>query len=201
MKKIGVTQRIITLNESDTYDALENNLFKYFRKLGFELVPIPNFYGLLEDDQELYDWLDENKIKRFLLSGGGDPHKLDERYYLEKRILDFSKTTLLPVFGICRGLERMLLHEGGELIEIRGHVNKEIEFSGEVSGKFKCFHDLSISKLPKMFQILSVSPDKYIEAIKHSTFAWEACMWHPERSVETNVSFEHRLKEFFGNND
>jgi len=201
MKKIGTTQRLIKLNESDTYDALDNNLFKYFRKLDFELIPIPNFYGLLNEDQELHDWIDQNKIEKFLLSGGGDPYKLDERFYLEKRILDYSKTNLLPVFGICRGLERMILHEGGELTEISGHVNQEIDFMGEISGKFKCFHELSISKLPKMFQILSESPDKSIEAIKHRTFAWEACMWHPERSFETNFNLEHRIKVFFGNND
>ena len=197
MKKIGVTQRIITLNESNTYDALENNLFKYFRLLGFELVPIPNFYGLLVEDQELHNWIVENKIQKFLLSGGGDPAKKDERYHLESKILSYSKSNSFPVFGICRGLERLIMFEGGTLKRIDGHINSMTTLTGEIQGMFKCFHNLSIDRLPDAFQITAVATDETIESVVHKSYPWEGCMWHPERTTLGNPDFEKRLQDFF----
>jgi gamma-glutamyl-gamma-aminobutyrate hydrolase PuuD len=197
MIKIGVTQRLITLNESEIYDALENSLLNYFRELGFELIPIPNFYGLLVEDQELHNWLVENEIQKFLLSGGGDPAKKDERYHLESKILSYSKSNSFPVFGICRGLERLIMFEGGTLKRIEGHINSMTTLTGEIQGMFKCFHNLSIDKLPEEFRITAVASDKTVESIAHKSYPWEGCMWHPERTNLRNSEFEERLKGFF----
>jgi N5-(cytidine 5'-diphosphoramidyl)-L-glutamine hydrolase len=197
MIKIGVTQRLITLNKSDIYDALENSLMNYFRELGFELIPIPNFYGLSVEDHDLHDWLEINKIKKLLLSGGGDPSKLDERYRLEDKLMSYSKLKFLPLFGICRGLERLIMFEGGTLKKVGGHINASTTLTGEIQGVFKCFHNLSVDKLPDEFRITAVATDDTVESVVHKSYPWEGCMWHPERTILRNPSFEKRLQDFF----
>ena len=201
MIKIGVTQRQIILNDYDVYDAIETKLFEYFQRIGLHLVPIPNYFGQLGKNVEFKDWLKENNVKNFLFSGGGDPLILDARYNLEQQILDFSKLELLPIFGICRGLERMVINEGGTLKIANGHINSKTLLSGEIQGQFNCFHNLKIDKLPKNFRVTSISHDKTIEAIAHVLYPWEACMWHPERTFETNLGFENRLLDFFKTHD
>ena len=197
MIHVGVTQRQIVLNSIDTYDALEMILFAYFIKLNISLVPIPNYFGLSKPEVEFESWLKNNNIKGFLMSGGGDPFTVDNRYNIEDKVLEIAKAEILPVFAICRGLERIILHEGGSLVKCQNHINKIVNVSGEIEGNFQCFHELTISELPEQFRVTSLSKDNLIESVAHNTLPWEGCMWHPERSLERNFDFERRLSKLF----
>ncbi len=197
MINIGVTQRQIVLNGSDIYDALEMILFTYFTKLNINLVPIPSYFGLSDPDIKFDAWLKHHNITGFLLSGGGDPYIVDYRYCLEDKVLEKAKAEHLPVFAICRGLERVIIHEGGLLITCENHVNKTVDLSGEIKGSVQCFHELTISRLPDQFRVTSFSKDKLIESVAHKTLPWEGCMWHPERSMDRNVDFDRRLLKLF----
>ncbi len=197
MINIGVTQRHVVLNSNDIYDALEITLSSYFIQINISIVPIPSYFGSSNNDIEFDSWLENHEIKGFLLSGGGDPFKVDTRYCLEDKVLSKAKLERFPVFSICRGLERIVIHEGGQLINCLNHINKTIDLSGDINGSVKCFHNLTISKLPDQFRITSFSNDNLIESVAHKNLPWEGCMWHPERSVTRNMDLDARLIKLF----
>lgn len=162
------------------------------------------------------DFFRNFKIEGLVLPGGADvnPHRyasnklsgwmLQQWFcYPPDPYLEHFDTEILPglihagfpVFGICRGLQTLNVHFGGTLKNLYKHpvsrskkdlvhtVNSPVGIIGVNS-----FHHQAIDRMASVLDILAVSKDGIIEAVKHKTMPVVAVQWHPERFEDTWVN-------------
>ena len=92
-------------------------------------VPVPNALAVVHSEDTpqlnkqtmLNNWLELLHPDAFLLSGGNDIGEYPERDATEHYLLSWANKKILPVLGICRGLQIMAVWAGGQLIQIKDH--------------------------------------------------------------------------------
>ena len=123
-----------------------------------------------------------------VLSGGNDIGSVPDRDATETTLLDFAKSTRVPVLAVCRGMQIVQRYLGGAIVPINDHVGCEHEVH-PVSGHaafdltVNSYHTSGIpqSGLASDLQPLYLHEDGSIEAAMHSHLPWLCVMWHPER--------------------
>ncbi|MCX6749300.1 MAG: gamma-glutamyl-gamma-aminobutyrate hydrolase family protein [Candidatus Pacearchaeota archaeon] len=186
-----ISQRIRETGNQNS-DCLEHAYVKYFSKLGFNLIPVPNS----KENLEFYLSL---PVERIILTGGGDigDEISKERDETEKALLDFAIKNHIPVLGICRGMQFINYYFGGKLIKIseissQNHVavlhNIEINYTalkgliGE-NIQVNSYHNFGFDEnlFSSELRVFAKAPDKTIEGIYHQTLPIAGIAWHPER--------------------
>ena len=122
--RIGLTQRVEHLPErGERRDALDQAWLPWITAGGDFAVPIPNCLPDVEG------FIREFELGAFVLTGGNDlAHLPDaanpapERDATEAAILDYATRTGRPVLAVCRGMQMLVVHSGGRLVPIGGHV-------------------------------------------------------------------------------
>ena len=152
-KYIAVTMRYdYFYNRKELRNGIDFNLINWIYKLGFYPHLIPN-------DLRYFDIIKKKKkFNGFILSGGNNTNIKKTRTILENKILNLSKRKKIPVLGICHGMQIMNKLEGGNLKRVKNHVKKYHKLRNNSMGypnKVNSFHDYSISKLGKNFDIIS----------------------------------------------
>lgn len=199
-------------HEQHKGDTLEASYVEYFGSFGIKLVLMPN-----DPDSVMYHF-QENCIDGVILSGGGDVHP---KYYggslvtagnystrrdeTEKQMLSLAFIEMLPVLGICRGMQSINVNFGGGLTQsivddVEGAVqhvrsrhgitiSKEAisEILGSDTVETNSFHnsgirdcDLSPALLP-----FATATDGTVEGLYCPNNPLAAIMWHPERERST----------------
>ena len=204
MIKIAVTQRIDTWQEyQEVRDSIDTQLINWILACNFLPFQIPN--NLHDNDGSLLlSWINQLEPDAFILSGGADIGLNQLRDKSEVLILDYAFQRKLPVLGICRGMQNLVLRESQELELVEGHVATRHKLIGNgdimVPKEVNSFHKLGIFSCPKNYNILAFAEDNSIEAIVHNHMPWEGWMWHPERETRFN-SFElERFRSLVKNN-
>lgn len=172
-------------------DLLAQEWSELLASLGWFPLLAPN-RGL--SAAEIIDFL---KIDGIILTGGNDllalsqgPHSSPSRDRLEKELLELSTLRKLPLFGVCRGFQHLLIHHEGKAERVQEHVDRR--HSIEVSPKrlslprsleVNSFHNwgFQASNIPSCFQIEARSPEGFVEAASHRDLPQAGVMWHPER--------------------
>ena len=204
--KIGVTQRVDKVNSyNEVRDTLDQKLIDWVVQSGFVPVPIPNTLASVKfpnDNQpNIENWLNSIKIDAILLSGGNDLGISKQRDLTEKYLLSWADKNKKAALGICRGMQIMGVYGGGELIPVDGHVGLEhkLQDGCNPSDLFpepvNSFHNQALKECPDSFEILAMSEDGSLEAIRHKELPWEAWMWHPERRTKFLQSDIERFKK------
>lgn len=192
--KIGVTCRMDLLEDrGEVRDAVDQALTITLREFfpDCTIVYLPN---LTPDVSALARSL---SLNTFVLSGGNDHHKLPEpenvalaRDDLEAAILSYSSENDIPVWGICRGLQAMLLSTGERLETLDGHVGTYHRVyprgtPGVAGASFSVnsYHNygLSEAEMSPSWIPLATAQDGSVEAARHKRNFWIGTMWHPER--------------------
>ena len=167
------------------------------------------------------------RVDGLLFSGGGDidpsvykgaPHptiyNVDakrDRYELAlaKRALG----TNIPMLGICRGLEILVVASGGSLVshvpdefgeatKHRAHQSLPTEHSvqiacssrlaklmGTTEATIVSWHHQAASTVPLGWRVTAQAPDGVIEALEHEHHPWAiALQWHPELAINDTAS-------------
>ena len=194
MKKIIITQRYEKIGQfKELRDNLDVRLINLIFKLGFLPIIVPS------NPKNILKYAKEFSPRGIILSGGGDPQNKDERYYSEKKLINFGNKKKIPILGICRGAQRINIHFNGKLTRVTNHVRKIHLISGlTITGKIRVnsYHDLGFNKklMGKNLKVLATSDDGIVKYFKHKNNKIFGIMWHPER--ETKVSnFDKKLIE------
>jgi|TARA_B100001093_G_scaffold457502_1_gene469244 putative glutamine amidotransferase len=191
--KVAVTQRIDTWQDyGEIRDSIDIQLLDWILACNFLPIQVPN--NLCGKEEEvLSNWINQIQPDAFILSGGGDIGLDENRDMSEVFILDYAFKKKLPVLGICRGMQNLILREGQELVSVEGHVSTRHKLIGsgdiKVPEEVNSFHKLGIYSCPENYNVLAFADDNSIEAIVHNHIPWEGWMWHPEREINFN-SFE-----------
>lgn len=178
MKKLLITQRVI---ENPTYkerrDAIDQNWTLFLEEAGYIGIALPN------QTKNLNLYIDQFDISGILLTGGNDiDSDAPERDTLEKELISIALDKQIPLLGVCRGMQIIHTHFGGELVPVEGHVSasQKILINGQTEER-NSYHNFGITEELDQFNTWSQSEDGVIKAISHKENAIQAIMWHPER--------------------
>ncbi|MCT7523246.1 type 1 glutamine amidotransferase [Aliarcobacter cryaerophilus] len=199
MRKILISQRVDYIENIDEIrDCLDIRWAELLYSLGFLIIPL---CSSLSNKKDYIKNLNPDGI---ILSGGNDIGSNFQRDKLESMLLEYSIKNNIPVLGICRGMQMINHYLGGSLKKIENHVAKKHKIKGVLAEKFNMskvnsYHNFAIQSLGKNLEILAVSEDGNIEAIKHNKYPWIGIMWHPEREKEFIKSDKDLIIEIFKN--
>ena len=163
------------------------------------------------------------RIDGLIFSGGGDIdpsayngslhptiYNLDpERDRFEIALSQLALSTDIPVLGICRGLEVLVVATGGSLVS---HLPDEfgavvvhraeqalpskhlVQIASEsriatfmemTEATVVSWHHQATSTVPPGWRVTAKAPDGVIEALEHERHPWAiALQWHPELSIK-----------------
>ena len=178
-------------------DCIDQRLNQWVIKLGFVPLLVPN----IKTNKFFFEKINLN-ISGIIISGGNDINIKSTRYFVEKKLLQYSIQKKIPVLGICHGMQMMSSYEGGSLKKIKNHVNKihliiNKSLTDNYPKKVNSYHNFTITKLSNNFDIICTCNKGSIEAIKHVKYNWLGWMWHPERGKKFNTKLLKIGKEFF----
>jgi len=199
MKNILITQRSeYILSRNEYWDCLDQQFSVIFSD-SFNLIPISN-----TTCKPQY-FAESLQCDGIILSGGNTINKSvsdadSRRFKIEQSLLDYARSKLLPVVGICYGMQRLNVYCGGSLQKFSNHVtNTHNVFFDGVNVKVNSFHEncLLDSDLSSSFQALGRCSDGTIECILHQDLPWLGIMWHPERKMPEQNIWVDLLKKIF----
>ena len=193
MLKVGLTQRVEVIQDTnERRDCLDQAWTRLLVDNGYLPIPLPN---RVEDVDTL---IAELRIDGIILTGGNDLSHLTgatntapERDAFERRLLERCADLDIPVLGVCRGMQMMVAHFGGELVPVTKHVGTH----HAITIRPQCalpltnreavnsFHNFGVHEdhLGSDLQLAAVAPDGSVEAITHKSLQLWGIMWHPER--------------------
>jgi len=193
VKIVAVSQRVDDSPErNETRDALDQSLAAFVAISGHVPVPVPNALG-----GAIRDWLTVVRPAAVVLSGGNDIGQCAERDDTEDALLTYAQEHRIPVLGVCRGMQMMAHWAGTSLHPVQGHVRTRHLLVGEITGDVNSYHGFALTSCPTGFEVLALSEDGEIEAIRHQSLPWEGWMWHPEREPNFSEHDIQRLKALF----
>ena len=190
--RIGVTQRVEQLPDRDERrDALDQAWGPWIETDGDLAVPIPNRLT------DVAAFVRDLELGAFVLTGGNDLAHLPgatnpapERDATEAAVLEYATEHGRPVLGVCRGMQMLVVHSGGNLAPVAGHVGQSHPLDKQASpwplrdGPVNSFHDWGVRPdgVGPILAVLATAPDGTVEAVAHRTLPQVGIMWHPERA-------------------
>lgn len=137
----------------------------------------------------------------FFIQGGKD---IDPWFY---DVIKYAINNKKPILGICLGCQTLGTYGSGSLKNVTGHLDtnhdiyiKANTFLHDLFGpviNVNSSHKEAIDELSSDFEVLAVSDDGVIEAIKYKysdTFI-VGVQWHPELMESMDVLFDKFLSE------
>jgi anthranilate synthase component 2 len=164
----------------DNYDSFTYNIVHYLEQLGVKLELVMNDVG------EMPIWADFDAV--VISPGPGLPE--NSGFLLDwLGVIPNDK----PVLGVCLGLQSLVVHTGGEIVNLPAplHGQKgvihEIQLGciwSDISTPVAIGHYHSWvanpEKLPDCWDILAKDEQGHIMAIAHKERPWFAVQFHPE---------------------
>ncbi len=187
--------------------------------------------------EDLDEWLP--KLDAIIFSGGGDIDPAlygmeearevctgidPERDRREALIFDYAREHKIPILGICRGLQFVVVHLGGTMVphipddeeshdyhakidgEDHAHITLVESGSllfravGELEGMVSSSHHQAVREVPGELSITARSPDGIVEAVEwrepEKNGYMLAVQWHPER-MDFDSPFSSGLRDSF----
>ena len=188
MKRIFVSQRV---DEHPDYgerrDALDQKWTEFLWHLGFICLPTPNHADMVKK------MLIEMPPAGILLTGG-PIGTAPERDALDECLITYALSNKIPLLGVCRGMQSIILHHKGTLKKVEDHI--AVLHMLDNGREVKSYHGYGPDILPDVLIPLAYSTkDGSVEQIRHVSLPMYGIMWHPERENP----FKDEDFEFVGN--
>jgi len=180
--RIAVSQNVqIDSKRKQINDTLDHRLINWILALGAIPIPTPNSL-----ESNLVLWLKCLKPQAIILSGGNDLGDCLERDASEITLIDYARSSKIPLLGICRGMQILAKEAGGTLSKIDDHVATRHSLLQKdntlpLPKNVNSYHNWGLLQCPENYSVLATANDGSIEAICHNNLPWEGWMWHPER--------------------
>lgn len=180
MNTVLVTQRVEVARTGERRDALDQAWAAWLGRLDCLAVPVPN---RIETALGLFD---QTEPAGLLLTGGNDLAEVGgnapERDGVELALVERALEAGVPIIGVCRGFQLLVLRDGGELREIEGHVATHHRVRSERGERrVNSFHRFGISRLPNGWVATDHGEDGSVEGARRRTGRVRGLLWHPER--------------------
>lgn len=182
MKAILTTQRADLIPAyGERRDALDQRWTAFLRETGALPVPCPN------DPDAAEALLARIQPEGILLTGGNSPlaygGDAPERDAVDRLLIAWAENRRLPLIGVCRGMQSLILYFGGALQPVENHRATRHLLTGEPSREVNSYHTLAARALPEdgPLQATAQTADGVLEAVTHRALPMLGIMWHPER--------------------
>ncbi|MBQ6354882.1 gamma-glutamyl-gamma-aminobutyrate hydrolase family protein [Candidatus Saccharibacteria bacterium] len=206
-------KRIAIIARSEFPDGIGEDFAQIFQKLGAEPVKIDGKTDLTNTcekcDALLVPGNPNNIPPRYY--GKGPLPNLDypvDDFALDKRVINKFYKAEKPILGICGGAQSVNVYFGGTMNQkVENHDlpperRHDINIKpGSILDKIyktpilpvNSLHHQAIKNPPKDFEVISMSPDRVIEAIAKDDIL--AVQWHPEKMGDQEF-FKYWLNSF-----
>lgn len=151
------------------------------------ILPVPN--NILN----VSNMLKAIKPDFIVLTGGNTPEAYGgtakERDFTDDTLIDYALNYDIPLLGVCRGMQSIVLYFGGTLEKVEKHVSVEHvieDKNGKELGSVNSYHNYSVKGIPYELVAAAWSKDGKVEAVKHKNAQIYGVMWHPERAASEN---------------
>jgi gamma-glutamyl-gamma-aminobutyrate hydrolase PuuD len=199
--KIGLSMRVVNAaGYAERRDAISQEWMQLLESWGATPILLPNTFsdiGTLLEMVDLVILTGGNDVcvdpKGVQISACNDP--AEERDLQEYRIIDYCIARIIPLIGVCRGMQLINYRFGGEVeaVDKTRHVAskhnvrfKKSRFCPVVPGtcSVNSFHAYGITEktMGSDLEVLAKSDDHVIEAFFHNQYPILGVMWHPERN-------------------
>jgi putative glutamine amidotransferase len=194
MKRIFMSQRVdIVQDYGERRDALDQKWAELLWELNHLCVPISNH---IKSTKAVLKMQPPDGI---ILTGGNNHCKYGgnapERDAVDELLISYAVTNSIPLLGVCRGMQSIVLHFGGTLRKVEGHV--AIRHALTCEREVNSYHAYSADELPKVLVIQAKSEDGAVEQIQHEKFPIYGVMWHPEREESFDAKDIKLIKAIF----
>lgn len=193
MIKAIVSQREVITANGILADSLEKEYIDFLSQIGITVFPVSNFCNI--DDILIFKW------DLIVLTGGGILPEADYNYSrdgirqmyrdnIENRLIQYAVDNQIPLFGICRGMQKINAFLGGKVSSFdRCKVQREIKKSHPMRiintddlFYVNNYHNdgLFLDDIAKELTPLSVDPENAsVESLGGKRIF--GVQWHPER--------------------
>ena len=185
MKRLLISQRVdIIPAYGERRDALDQRWAPFLRETGALPFPVPN------DRQSLLDILETVPPDGILLTGGNNPVNYNanapQRDDTDALLLEYAVTYKVPLIGVCRGMQSIILYFGGSLQRTDAHIAVRHPVNGRISRIVNSYHGLPTEIPPPYLEVIAYSEDGLVESVKHSCLPIMTIMSDLEREKKCN---------------
>ena len=180
MKTAVISQRVDEVRDYDEIrDALDEQWHKLFLRMDTALVPVPNMPETVENT------LIRIHPDAIVLSGGNTPAAYGgtaaQRDRVDELLIRYALEHNVPLLGVCRGMQSVVLYFGGTLKKAEGHVAVSHKLVGEIRRTVNSYHGYCVDQPGEELQVIARTEQGSIEAVRHVCYPVYGIMWHPER--------------------
>jgi N5-(cytidine 5'-diphosphoramidyl)-L-glutamine hydrolase len=204
--RLGLTMRVVRETRyAEQRDALAQDWSAFMQAA----LPECTWLAIPNIGPASVDYFDAWGLHGLILTGGEDG-SAGERAETETALLRMALQRKLPVFGVCRGLQRLQTHFGGELAlcSRNGHVGRRhpVWFNpigsglgiGAAQREVNSFHRWGIAAehLAAPLSAFALT-DGWVEGAWSEDLRLAGVMWHPERERPVHAGDVLLMRHFF----
>jgi gamma-glutamyl-gamma-aminobutyrate hydrolase PuuD len=191
---IGITQRSLSPTEfGERRDALDIRWPRFLAACDVVGVPLPNDPALAVRNASALT------IGGILLTGGDDLGEVGGQSPLrdetERLLLEWALAREMPVMGVCRGMQLIMLAFGSRLERVDHHVAVRHDIMGEICRSVNSYHRWGATSVARPL-VAAAKSGKVVEAIRHAEAPVLGVMWHPEREFPVDEADRQMLRDF-----
>jgi len=189
----------------DNYDSFTYNLYQLVGEILEDQIQIFQL-DVFRNDKITLEEISNRNYDRILISPGPG-HPKDPSYFGVSESVLSNLGRLVPILGICLGMQGMATAFGGQVIRAQDPMHgKTSLIKHDEKGVFKNisqeieimrYHSLVVdrSTIPSFFHITAETLDKEIMGLRHKEWPMEGVQFHPESfaSEEGKVMLQNFL--------